>query len=261
MELSNLDKNKKMIVYCIENKINNKKYIGITKNTLKSRISGHRSKYKKGNKTAIYDAIRSLGENNFNVYVLKECTSEQELVESEIYFINKLKSSISEHGYNILTDKYIFSKSRIGKHSSQNQRKKLSQRMMALKEEYLKLHEKEWVVIDPKGKIFYIKNLQKFCRDNNLDAPNMVKQTTGKTKSLYKGWQCFKKEFFSEDKIKKFLNGIKIYFENNDTEIFNGSILQYAIKNNYDNSCLQKLRKNKIKKYKNIIKIERISIS
>jgi predicted transcriptional regulator len=260
MELSNVDKNKKMVVYCIENKIDHKKYIGITKNSLKFRINGHKSKCRIGNKTAIYDAIRTFGEHNFSIYVLKECISEQDLVNSEIDFINKLRTSTEEYGYNILTDKYIFSKSRIGKKNNQNHKKILSNRMHSLKDKYIKLHEKEWVIINPQGSIFYIKNLQKFCRENNLDAPNMIKQTTYRPQSLYKGWQCFKKENFSKDKIKQFFNGVKIYFNNNQIEIFKGSIAEYAKKNNYDNSCLQKLRKGVVNKYKNIIKIENIKL-
>jgi group I intron endonuclease len=260
MELSSLDKNKKMVVYCIENKLNNKKYIGITKNSLNSRINGHKYRCRLGSKTAIYDAIRALGGHNFSIYILKECESEQDLINSEIYFINELKTSTDEHGYNILTDKYIFSKARTGKKNTKKHKKKLSQRMHSLKSEYIKLHEKEWVIVNPHGAIFYIKNLQKFCRENSLDAPNMVKQTTFLTNGLYKGWQCFKKEDFSKDKIKEFFNGVKIYFDNGEIETFMGSIALYARKNNYDNSCLQKLRKGLVNKCKKIIKIENIKL-
>lgn len=260
MELSNIDKNKKMVVYCIENKLDNKKYVGITKNRLKSRLSGHRARYKKGYKTAIYDAIRTFGEQNFNIYILEECNSIEQLVESELKWINVLKSATYQNGYNILTDKHIFSKTRIGKKNNLNHIKILSNRMHRLKNEYIRLHEKEWVIVDPSNKIFYIKNLQKFCRENNLDPANMVKMTTFGKKSFYKGWQCFKKEQFSKNKIQTFLNGIKIYFNNDKCVYYKGSLRKYAIYNNYDNSSLQKLRKNKINRYKNIIKIEKVKI-
>lgn len=261
MELSNIDKNKKMVVYCIENKLNNKKYIGITKNTLKSRIIGHKCRFREGHKTAIYDAMRVFGEQNFKVYVLEQCDSIEHLAQSELKWINFLKSGTDQNGYNILTDKYIFSKTRIGKKNNLNHIKILSDRMHKLKNEYIKLHEKEWVIVNPYNKIFYIKNLQKFCREHNLDPANMIKMTTFSKKSFYKGWQCFKKEEFSEDKIRVFLNGIKIYFDNNKSITFKGTLREYALKNNYDNSSLQKLRKNKINRYKNIIKIEKIKIN
>lgn len=261
MELSNVDKNKKIVVYCIENKLDNKKYIGITKNTLKSRIIGHKARCKKGDKTAIYDAIRAFGEQNFKIYILEQCNSIEHLAQSELKWIDALKSATYQNGYNILTDKYIFSKTRIGKKNNLNHIKILSDRMHRLKNEYIKLHEKEWVVVNPYNKIFYIKNLQKFCRENNLDPANMVKMTTFSKKSFCKGWQCFKKEEFSEDKIRVFLNGIKIYFDNNKSFIFKGTLRDYALINNYDNSSLQKLRKNKISRYKNIIKIEKVKIN
>ena len=49
---------------------------------------------------------------------------------------------------------------------------------------------KIWNLIDPNGHKLTIKNLAKFCRDNNLSASSMFQLSTGKIKD-YKGWSFF----------------------------------------------------------------------
>jgi hypothetical protein len=46
---------------------------------------------------------------------------------------------------------------------------------------------KIWFFIDPNGNEFTIKNLTRFCRENNLGQTEMVRVSKGKKKS-YKGW-------------------------------------------------------------------------
>ena len=53
------------------------------------------------------------------------------------------------------------------------------------------LHAKEWIVIDPQGKRSFIKNLRKFCIENNLDNEAMYLVAKGKYKQ-HKGWRCKK---------------------------------------------------------------------
>ena len=48
---------------------------------------------------------------------------------------------------------------------------------------------KTWTFESPQGKIVQICNLNQFCRENNLDAGNMGKVASGKTKS-HKGWKA-----------------------------------------------------------------------
>ena len=48
-----------------------------------------------------------------------------------------------------------------------------------------------WKIIYPNGLEIIIKNLSKFCRDNNLDQGNMCK-VAHKEKDNYKGWRCSK---------------------------------------------------------------------
>jgi hypothetical protein len=46
-----------------------------------------------------------------------------------------------------------------------------------------------WEIINPKGEIMKVTNLSKFCRDNNLQKPNMWKVSQGLRKD-HKGWKC-----------------------------------------------------------------------
>ena len=75
---------KKFIVYLHENKINNKKYVGITSQTLTKR-SKNGAGYK--NCSYFYNAIQKYGWNNFNHSVLftgltreQACIKEKELI-------------------------------------------------------------------------------------------------------------------------------------------------------------------------------------
>ena len=54
-----------MLTYCATNKINGKKYIGQTTNTLEQRINGHRKRMKSNCKTVFYDALRSYSFENY----------------------------------------------------------------------------------------------------------------------------------------------------------------------------------------------------
>ena len=60
-------------VYCISNKINNKKYVGFTSMTIAERMGQHRHKAISGkSKSIIHNAIRKYGWDNFDVSVLYE---------------------------------------------------------------------------------------------------------------------------------------------------------------------------------------------
>lgn len=77
-------------IYCIENLINHKKYVGLSKNCIK-RWWDHRSKAFHSTKEdeikkPLYMAIRKYGLENFSFSILEECKLE-ELKEREIYWI------------------------------------------------------------------------------------------------------------------------------------------------------------------------------
>lgn len=88
-------------IYIIKNKINNKVYIGQSKN-INKRIKEHINALKNGvhqNKHLQF-AFDKYGINNFDIDILESC-SEDNLNEREIYYINFYNSTSRNCGYNI----------------------------------------------------------------------------------------------------------------------------------------------------------------
>ncbi len=89
------------IVYLIENRINGKAYIGLTKQTLSARWYHHKYNARKGGTTPFYNAIRKYGENAWDLSILQTYDTEVELIAGDIYWINKLGTKIETgDGYN-----------------------------------------------------------------------------------------------------------------------------------------------------------------
>lgn len=83
-------------IYLIENLINNKKYVGQSKNIL-ARWSGHKCDSKTGD-LPLYRAMRKYGLENFKFTVLEECPI-SELAIREDYWMNYYNSFLP-YGYN-----------------------------------------------------------------------------------------------------------------------------------------------------------------
>ncbi len=88
-------------IYCIENTVNNKKYIGLSRN-VEQRWNEHRSKLRLGKHKNIYlqRAWNNYGEDAFRFYVIETCASEM-LSEREEYYIAKEHTLSHESGYNL----------------------------------------------------------------------------------------------------------------------------------------------------------------
>ena len=80
-------------VYCIENTLNGKRYIGITTRTIKERFAEHCKA-----KSYIGKAIRKYGVENFKLYELAVANSREELCNLEVYYIEKYNTF--KNGYN-----------------------------------------------------------------------------------------------------------------------------------------------------------------
>ncbi len=80
-------------VYCIENRINNKKYIGITTRSLQKRFKEHCKA-----ESVIGKAIRKYKKENFIYYELERASTRQDLFKLEKYYIAKYKTF--KNGYN-----------------------------------------------------------------------------------------------------------------------------------------------------------------
>lgn len=88
-------------IYCITNNINNKKYVGLSKNCYK-RWWDHREAAKRPRKeyqkrVPLYNAMRKYGLDNFSFEILEECHQDL-LKKREIYWIDKLNTY--HNGYN-----------------------------------------------------------------------------------------------------------------------------------------------------------------
>lgn len=95
-------------IYCVENLINNKKYIGYTKNSVEIRWEQHLSKtHHKEDHSALHLAIDKYGKENFSIYILKSISSDNE---EELFDLLKVSekecikqyNTLSPNGYNIL---------------------------------------------------------------------------------------------------------------------------------------------------------------
>lgn len=91
-------------VYLYTNRINNKKYCGITNRTLKQRSEGNgygyiRTEYK--SKTRFANAILKYGWDAFIPEVLYEVETDQEAFDLEIKTIADLNLTNPKHGYNL----------------------------------------------------------------------------------------------------------------------------------------------------------------
>lgn len=80
-------------IYCIENKINHKKYIGLTTRSIKERFSEHCKA-----DTVIGEAIKKYGVDNFMCYEVDNAQSKNELSELEIHYIHHFGTL--KNGYN-----------------------------------------------------------------------------------------------------------------------------------------------------------------
>ena len=89
-----------MFVYLIINKLNDKKYVGLTKQTIKERFYEHicKSRRQKLNEKSLHFAMKICGTENFTIEVLKVCSSLNEMNKYERYYIKYYNTM--ENGYN-----------------------------------------------------------------------------------------------------------------------------------------------------------------
>ena len=90
------------VIYCYTNKLNNKKYVGQTKSTLKNRHRQHMYEVNNdghGHDYHLHNAIRKYGIENFSLEILHFC-DEYSINLLEIYYIDKFNLTNRNYGYN-----------------------------------------------------------------------------------------------------------------------------------------------------------------
>ena len=88
-----------MFIYKITNKINGKCYVGQTTQAVEHRFYEH---CYKNSKSAINNAIKKYGKDNFIVEIISECSSKNELLKQETFYIKSF-NTIYPNGYNLTT--------------------------------------------------------------------------------------------------------------------------------------------------------------
>lgn len=84
-----------MLIYCIENQIDGKKYVGKT-NNLEKRTKEH---FENTHNVKLRRAFDKYGKGNFEVHILQDGLTETEVNSAEQYFIAKLDTVAN--GYNL----------------------------------------------------------------------------------------------------------------------------------------------------------------
>ena len=86
-------------IYCYQNKINGKRYIGTTNKTQKKRSGKDGKEYMRSD-TKFCKAIKEFGWENFEYSELEKVNDEFEASELECYYINLFDTSNEDFGYN-----------------------------------------------------------------------------------------------------------------------------------------------------------------
>jgi group I intron endonuclease len=98
------DKSNNIGVYCIENILNGKKYIGSTKSNFRKRLINHRSilRANKHSNKFLQNAWNKYGENNFKCSIVEDVNDFCLVRERENFYLKKYESFNEKYGYNIL---------------------------------------------------------------------------------------------------------------------------------------------------------------
>ena len=86
-------------IYKITNQINQKIYIGLTRDSIENRWESHKKKASQYPNRYLYDAMNHYGYDNFTIEQIEECNDDI-LDEREIYWIAFFNSTDPSIGYN-----------------------------------------------------------------------------------------------------------------------------------------------------------------
>ena len=185
-------------IYKATNKINGKVYIGFASNLSKRK---HRHKYYalvKNVTSCFYNAIKKYGWDNFDWKVIYQSKDRLHCLNvMERFFIEEYRSYIGFsncQGYNMT----IGGDGALGNHKSKTfeHKKRISQshKGKKLSNEHIlnaaHARSKDYIMIEPNGKVINIKNMSDFCRIHKLNQSHMISVFLGRHGYLsHKGYR------------------------------------------------------------------------
>jgi group I intron endonuclease len=164
-------------IYKVTNKVNGKLYIGFDSNWPNRKIN-HKSKAKIGSNRHFHNAIRKYGWDNFEWEVICQSLDGEYLLKvMEPYFIKYYNTFNNGYNYTLGGEGNVkfwniqtLDDINIDKYSYKSNKR--------IKTDPHNVHF--WVLVDPTGKEYYIKNLSQFCREHNLCDKNLYAVNKGR---------------------------------------------------------------------------------
>ena len=209
-----------MLVYCITNKLNGKKYVGQTRVSLESRWKRHCWNCTHTNNMAIALAIKKYGKENFAIEKLCDCSTLEELCAKEREHIAAL-STLVPNGYNLTKggEHTVHAQETIDRIAAKNRGKKVSQetrdklriaglgrkmtpsqlaahtlRMQGKKPGTMAIENsraacaKTYSLLSQDGNKVSVVNMRTFCFANGLSPQKMCEVVKAK-RTQHKGWR------------------------------------------------------------------------
>lgn len=91
-----------MFVYLVTNLVNKKRYVGVTSHSVERRWYHHTAAARNGSSQVLHRAIRSYGEDEWEMITIQTCSSVEHMYEREKFWIERLGTHVSlGKGYNV----------------------------------------------------------------------------------------------------------------------------------------------------------------